>query len=103
VHGRKLDFSHLEWTDAAPGARYKAYECDGRRVRLVEFTREFIEADWCHKGHIGIVLEGELDIDFGVRSEHFHSGEALFIRAGAQDKHKARSITPHVLLFLVED
>lgn len=103
VPERKFEFSDLPWIQAAPGARHKVRERDGRRVRLVEFTQEFVEADWCEKGHIGLVVEGELEIDFAGRSERFLAGDALFIGAGAGDKHKARSVTPTVLLFLVED
>jgi hypothetical protein len=98
-----LGFSRLDWVDAAPGARYKACERDGRKLRLVEFTPEFSEVDWCRNGHVGIVLEGELEIDFGGRIELFRAGDVLSIAAGNADRHKARSLTPRVVLFLVDD
>jgi Cupin domain len=99
----KLDFARLDWTPAAPGARHKAFERDGRRVRLVELTRAFVEADWCRKAHAGHVLEGELEIDFSGRKLRFAAGDGLFIPAGESSRHKARSMTPRVLLFLIED
>lgn len=104
VRDFKLDFSALDWTVAAPGARYKAFEREARRMRLVEFTREFVEPDWCCKGHVGQVLEGELEIDFDGTVQHYAAGDGVFIPAGESSKHKhKRSITPRVLLFLVED
>ena len=50
----KVNFDSLEWQSPLPGARFKSFEGDGRRVRLVEFSRDFVEPDWCTKGHIGV-------------------------------------------------
>ena len=60
----RVCFESMPWEQPAAGVRFKAYEQDGRRLRLAEFTKEFVEADWCTKGHIGYVLEGEMEIDF---------------------------------------
>ena len=100
---RKVDFAELEWVSAAPGARFKAIDRDGSRMRLLEFTPEFVEHDWCRKGHVGIVLEGRLEIDFSGRVERFEPGHALFIPGGEAGQHKARALSERVLLFVVED
>jgi len=39
----KIDFESMEWEVSAAGVRFKAYEQDGRRLRLVEFGKEFVE------------------------------------------------------------
>jgi integrase len=44
-------------------------------MRLVEFSNEFVEAQWCEKGHIGLVLSGELDIDFSGHQILVHDGK----------------------------
>jgi hypothetical protein len=98
----KIDFEQLEWSVAAPGARFKAAEGDGTRLRLLEFTDQFVETDWCRKGHSGLVLEGTLEIDFHDRRERFEPGHALHIPAGEAGKHKASALSPRVLLFVVE-
>ncbi|MHC4707131.1 MAG: hypothetical protein ACYS8I_08610, partial [Planctomycetota bacterium] len=36
----------------------------GRKLRLVEFSKEFVEPDWCSRGHIGYVLEGQMEVNF---------------------------------------
>jgi quercetin dioxygenase-like cupin family protein len=72
-------------------------------VRLVEFTPEFVEAQWCEKGHVGFVLSGELGIDFSGRVVRFPEGSALLIPAGPEHAHKARVLAPMVRLFLVEE
>jgi hypothetical protein len=44
-------------------------------MRLVEFTSAFVEPHWCQKAHLGLVLEGELEIDF---NGHTHMRRILF-------------------------
>jgi uncharacterized cupin superfamily protein len=98
-----VDFDQLNWESPTPGARFKSYIRDGKRLRIVEFTDSFVELHWCEKGHIGIVLDGELEIEFKGETVRYPQGAAIFIPAGAAHGHKARSITPVVRLFLVED
>ena len=98
----RIDFAELDWVAAAPGARFKAFDRDGSRLRLLELTPRFIEADWCRKGHIGVVLEGRLEIDFSGRVERFEPGQALFIPSGEPSQHKAHALSERVLLFVVE-
>ncbi len=97
----KIDFGSMTWERSAVGAKVKAYEQNGRKLLLVEFTREFIEPDWCTKGHIGYILEGQMEIDFDGKVVVFNSGDGLFISAG--DKHKGRVLTDVVKIILVED
>lgn len=63
----KVDFDALEWHSPVPGARVKVHRDGARQLRLVEFTSEFVEPQWCEKGHIGLVLAGVLEIDFRGR------------------------------------
>ncbi len=99
----KVDFDALEWQTLLPGARSKAYRVGSRQLRLVEFTSDFVEPTWCQKGHVGLVLDGCLEIDFQGRVLSFPKGAGIFILAGAENAHKARSLTPVVRLVLVED
>ncbi len=38
----KIDFQSLEWEAQADGVKFKAYKQGQRRLRLVEFTKEFV-------------------------------------------------------------
>jgi quercetin dioxygenase-like cupin family protein len=96
-------FDGLEWQDGIRGARSKAVRSGTKQLRLVEFTSDFVEPDWCEKGHIGYVIRGELEIDFHGAVVRFPEGSGIFIPPGAATGHKGRSVTPSVLLFLVED
>ncbi len=98
----KIDFDAVEWANAARGSRFKAFDLEGSRLRLLEFTPEFVETDWCRKGHTGVVLEGTLEIDFDGRVERFEPGHALFIPPGDSGKHKVHALSERVLLFVVE-
>jgi quercetin dioxygenase-like cupin family protein len=99
----KVVFDSLEWQAALPGARFKVHRQGTKQMRLLEFTAEFVEPHWCEKGHIGLVLDGELEIDFRGRLERYPTGSGILIPAGPQNAHKARAVTASVLLFLVED
>ena len=98
---RKIEFKDLHWQSHAPGTRFKAYQQAGKQVRLVEFGKDYIAFDWCVKGHIGWVIDGEIEIDFNGEIVRFHAGNGLFIQPGNPHKVKARSDV--ATLFLVEE
>ena len=93
----------MQWETPAEGVRFKAFEQDGRKLRFVEFAREFVEPDWCVKGHIGYILEGQMEIDFNGKKGVFGPGDGIFISAGEKHKHKGRVLTDKVKAILVED
>jgi len=100
----KVDFAALPWEEPAPGVRFKAMIRGNQRLRLVEFTNEFIEHDWCLKAHIGYVLEGELEITFDDATERLTAGDGVFITGGEQERHRARlKGTAVARLILVEE
>ena len=69
----------------------------------MEFTKEFVEADWCTRGHAGYVLEGVIAVDFHGEDVVFLAGDGLFIPPGNEHGHKARAITDSVTLVLVDE
>lgn len=99
----KIDFESMEWEVPADGVRFKAYEQGDRKLRLVEFGKDFVEPDWCIKTHIGYILEGQIEIDFDGEKKVFNPGNGIFIPAGEEHKHKARVLTDTVKAILVED
>jgi hypothetical protein len=99
----KIDFNDIEWQSTIAGARFKAHVANGRKIRLLEISSEFIEPAWCEKGHIGFVLDGSLEIDFLGQLVTYNAGDGLLIPSGPSTAHKAHSLTPVVRLILVED
>jgi len=96
-------FDQIEWQSPQEGMRCKVFRDGARQIRLVEFSREFVETQWCEKAHAGLVLSGDLDIEFSGRVVRFPEGSALLIPPGASHAHKARAVSPKVRLFLVEE
>ncbi len=99
----KVNFEDIKWESSQVGARFKVFRQNGKQIRFVEFIEDFIEEDWCIKSHIGFVLEGELEIDFGGGRVNYAGGQGIFILEGENNVHKARAVTPLVKLILIED
>jgi quercetin dioxygenase-like cupin family protein len=99
---RRINFDSLGWESQLPGARYKAFQRGGTMVRVAEYTRDFVAPDWCTDGHVGYVLEGELDIDFDGEVVRFSAGDGLFIPEGEESRHKPTAVSDVVRVVLVE-
>jgi len=100
---RKIDFGSLAWQSPQPGARFKSHQQAGRTLRLLELTKEFVEPEWCTKGHIGYVLEGEMEVNFAGDLVRYSAGDGIFILAGEEHRHMAKVLSDVVRLILVED
>ena len=83
-----INFKRMKWENPAPGIRYKECIKDNQKIRLVEFSEQFKEVDWCMKGHVGYVIEGKISINFSGSIIDFKSGDGLFISEGEGNKHK---------------
>ena len=98
----RIQFDQLEWQQVAPGLRSKTFEQQGQRIRIVEFGEEFVETDWCTNGHLGYVLEGELEINLSGQITAFRKGDGIFLPPGQLHKHKHHATILPTRLFLVE-
>ena len=104
-----IDFGVVDWEKLErvehPGEKGKAYwrtvEVGGIRVRKVEYTAGYLADHWCEKGHVLLVLEGELVTEL-------KDGRKFVLRPGMSyhvaDGHEAhRSFTETgVKLFIVD-
>jgi len=99
----KINFAATSWDEPDVGVRSKVAVRNGKTLRVVEFTDRFIEHDWCRNGHIGYVLEGDLEIHFSDRVESFTAGDGIMIAGGEGERHKAKVLGSAVRLVLVED
>lgn len=98
----RAEFETVAWESPAPKIRFKAVRRNGVQLRLLEFSRGFVEHDWCTKRHIGYVLAGELALEMPEGTVRLRAGEGIVL-PGAKTKHKATALTDTVTLFLVED
>jgi len=84
------------------GLRFKAICHRNRQLRLVEYTKE-MSPHWCEKGHIGYVLEGEMEIEYKNERLVYKSGDGIFIPSGQEHKHKGKVLSDIVRVIFVED
>jgi len=99
-----IDFQGMSWENTASGVRLKVFAEGEQNIRLVEFSDEFVENDWCIKKHFGYVLEGSISIDFSGKLVNFKSGNGFFIPGGEASKHKGRIAKGEkALIILVEE
>jgi quercetin dioxygenase-like cupin family protein len=68
MHIENVPFQTIDWSNVErvkhPGERGEAYwqtkEIGNVRVRIVEYSKGYHADHWCSKGHVILVLEGEL-------------------------------------------
>jgi hypothetical protein len=83
-----INFENLPWENPSPGIRYKSYINGNQKMRLLEFSNNFEEKEWCFKGHAGMVMEGECSLYFKTTTIRLKTGNTFFIPAGEEYGHK---------------
>ena len=56
-------------------AIWRTLEIDNIRVRMVEYTSGYLADHWCKRGHVLLVLEGELETELS-------DGRKFLLKAG---------------------
>ena len=99
----RINFDQIEWDNKSAGMRVKRFMSSGKQLRLVEIGPDSGEADWCEEGHVGYILEGELETNVNGTVERLSPGDGLFIPAGSNYRHKSKAVGGTVKLILVEE
>lgn len=100
---RKIDFDKIDWELPLPGLKTKVFQENGKQVRLLELSKELEHPEWCETGHIGYVVEGEIEIIFDDESTKYKKGDSLYILSGKEERHIPKPLTEKVILFMVEE
>jgi quercetin dioxygenase-like cupin family protein len=98
----RIDFTLIDWESPMPGVRQKMIVGHGKKLRLVEYTRE-MPLHWCMNGHYGFIIDGRFEIEFQDGVLIFEQGDGVFIPEGEEHRHKARALTDVVRAVFVED
>ena len=94
-----IPFGTTDWSTVPatthPGetgtALWRTREFGGIRVRIVEYSPGYLADHWCDKGHILLVLEGELETELADgRSVALKSGMSYQVADGAEP-HRSRT------------
>ena len=84
-----VDFEKIDWISPTEGIRFKAYEKEGKTIRLMELSDAYHDADWCRHGHIAYIIDGQFSVKLEDHIENFKKGDTVFVPAGDAHKHIA--------------
>jgi quercetin dioxygenase-like cupin family protein len=104
-----IPFGTTDWSAVEPtrrageagAATWRTREVGKIRVRMVEYSAGYRADHWCHKGHVVLVLEGELETEL-------EDGRRFVLRPGMSyqvaDGHEAHrsSTRTGARLFIVD-
>jgi quercetin dioxygenase-like cupin family protein len=104
-----IPFHTTDWAAVEPASRpgetgsatWRTREAGGIRVRVVEYSPGYRADHWCRKGHVLLVLEGELETELA-------DGRRFLLRPGMSyqvaDGHEAHrsSTRTGARLFIVD-
>jgi len=68
MHISDVPFSVIDWNKVTPiehpgetgKAIWRTFECGNLRVRMVEYSPRYRADHWCSRGHVVLVIRGEL-------------------------------------------
>jgi hypothetical protein len=99
----RIAFEEMPWETSPSGVRFKVRRLGGQQLRLLEFSRDLNHPHWCTTGHVGYVVDGDMEVEFGSGAVVvYRTGDGVAIQAGEADKHRPRALTEHVRLIFVE-
>jgi len=109
MHMSDIPFGITDWSQIEPiehkgergSAFWRTQQFGGIRVRIVEYTPDYLADHWCLKGHILLCTEGELHTEL-------QDGRTFTLRAGMSyqvadnaEAHRSRTIVG-AKLFIVD-
>jgi quercetin dioxygenase-like cupin family protein len=98
----RIDFEAIPWESPIAGLRQKVFGIGTRQMRLVEYSKA-LPAHWCEKGHIGYVLQGQIEIRFDAQTQMYGPGDGMFIPDGPEHRHMGTVLSDTVTVVFVED
>ena len=99
-----VDWSHMPVTEH-PGetgtATWQTVEIGNIRVRMVEYSPGYRADHWCHRGHVLLVLQGELVTEIANGTEHVLTPGMSYHVADGAAPHRSRTAAG-ARLFIVD-
>jgi hypothetical protein len=106
---RDVPFATVDWSRISPTehpgesgtALWRTMEVGNIRVRMVEYSPGYLADHWCSKGHVLLVLEGELTTELKNGEQHLLKSRQSYHVADATMPHRSRT-TGGATLFIVD-
>jgi hypothetical protein len=94
-----IPFSTLDWEAVTPTehlgetgkALWRTFEMGNIRVRMVDYSASYKADHWCSRGHILLVLEGELITELQDGREFVLKAGMSYQVANDTDPHRSRT------------
>jgi len=104
-----IPFGTTDWSAVTPTehpgetgkAIWRTREYGGIRVRMVEYTPGYLADHWCSKGHILLLLEGELDTELADGRRFVLKPGMSYQVADGAEPHRSRTMVG-ARLFIVD-
>jgi quercetin dioxygenase-like cupin family protein len=93
-----IPFQTIDWTTIEKVvykgdtgvANWQTIHYSGLRIRLVEYSKDYLTDHWCEKGHIVYCLSGEFETELSTGEKMIFSKDQSFIVSDKASSH------PHV-------
>jgi hypothetical protein len=106
-----IPFQTLDWTSIEKVeykgekgvALWQTFQFDGLRIRLVEYSNEYLADHWCQKGHIVHCLEGEFISELETGEKIKMSKGGTYVVSDELSSHRSVSANGVKLLIIDGD
>ena len=106
-----IPFQTIDWTTiervAYKGdtgvANWQTIQYPGLRIRLVEYSKDYLADHWCEKGHIVYCLSGEFETELSTGEKMIFSKDQSFIVSDKASLHLMKSDNGARLLIIDGD
>jgi quercetin dioxygenase-like cupin family protein len=105
----EVPFTVVDWSRVPPTshpgetgvALWRTWEAGNLRVRMVEYSAGYLADHWCQRGHVLLVLEGELVTELETGERHVLRPGQSYQAADGASSHRSRTETG-AKLFIVD-
>ena len=91
----------VSYPGATGTAFWRTIEVGNVRVRMVRYSAGYLADHWCSRGHVLLVMEGELVTELQDGSQHRMGPGMSYHVASGEVPHRSRSVNGAVL-FVVD-
>ena len=106
-----IPFQTIDWSAVEkiekPGitgtATWQTMQYPGLRVRIVEYSKDYIADHWCQKGHIVYCLEGEFESEMENGEKFILTPGMSYIVSDDVSSHRSNTVSGVKLLIIDGD
>jgi len=104
-----VPFAAIDWTNVQPVdhpgetgvATWRTIEVGNVRVRKVDYSPGYLADHWCSRGHVILVLEGQLDTDLADGRRYVLTAGMTYVVADGAEAHRSSTVQG-ARLFIVD-